>query len=55
MDDVRDNPQDDHLLKDIDVPTLCDRTGVQVWHFQPEKTFANNECPSLTKLKQDRG
>ncbi|CAF1010999.1 unnamed protein product [Rotaria sp. Silwood1] len=55
MDDRHDDPQDDHLLKDIDTTTLCDRTGLEVWHFQPDQIVANNECPSLVKLKQDRG
>ncbi|CAF4053988.1 unnamed protein product [Rotaria sp. Silwood2] len=55
MDDRQDDPQDNHLLKDIDTAALCDRTGVQVWQFQADQILVNNDCPSLLKLKQDRG
>jgi hypothetical protein len=55
MDDRQEDPQDEHLLKEIDTTTLCDRTGVEVWYFQPDQIRPDNESPSLVKLKQDRG
>ncbi len=55
MDDRQEDPQDEHLLKEIDTTTLCDRTGVEVWYFQPDQIRPDNESPSLIKLKQDRG
>jgi len=55
MDDRKEDPQDEHLLKEIDTVTLCDRTGVEIWYFHPDQIRSNNESPSLVKLKQDRG
>ena len=55
MDNRQDDPQDDHLLEEVNVDVLCDRTGVEVLHFHPDQIDSKHECPSLTKLKRDRG
>jgi len=55
MDDRQEDPQDEHLLEEIDTVTLCDRTGVEIWYFQPDQILSDNESPSLVKLKKDRG
>ena len=43
------------LLEEIDTVTLCARTGVEIWYFHPDQIMAENESPSLIKLKHDRG
>jgi hypothetical protein len=55
MDGRKEEPQDEHLLKEIDTVTLCARTGVEIWYFHPDQIFAENENLSLIKLKHDRG
>jgi len=55
MDEVKDTPQDLHILEEIDTSTVCQRTGVEVWHFQPDQILPGSENPTLIKLKQDRG
>lgn len=55
MDENKEEPQEEHLLEEIDTVTLCDRTGVEVWYFHPDQIQPENECPSLVKLKKDRG
>jgi hypothetical protein len=55
MDDRQDDPQDEHFLEETDTATLCARTGVEIYHFHPDQILAEHECPSLIKLKQDRG
>ena len=55
MDDRQEEPQEDHLLEEIDTTTLCDRTGVEIWYFHPDQIVAGNESPALLKLKTDRG
>ncbi|CAF4305940.1 unnamed protein product, partial [Rotaria magnacalcarata] len=49
------DPQEEHLLDEIDTTTLCARTGVEIWYFHPDQILANNENSSLIKLKHDRG
>jgi hypothetical protein len=55
MDDRQEDPQDEHLLEEIDTVTLCERSGVEIWYFQPDQIRSDNENLSLAKLKQDRG
>jgi hypothetical protein len=55
MDDRQADPQDDHLQEEIDTTTLCERTGVEIWYFQPDQILADSENSLLVKLKQDRG
>ena len=55
MDNRQEDPQDDHLLEEVNADLLCDRTGVEILHFHPDQITSNNECSSLTRLKQDRG
>ncbi|CAM4815886.1 unnamed protein product [Rotaria magnacalcarata] len=55
MDDRTEDPQEEHLLDEIDTTTLCARTGVEIWYFHPDQILANNENSSLIKLKHDRG
>lgn len=55
MDNEQVNPQDDHLLEEIDVETLCKRTGVEVLQFHQDEIYADNECSELVQLKKDRG
>lgn len=55
MDDQTENPQDEHLLEEIDTTTLCSHTGVEVWYFHPDQIQRDHEHPSLVKLKLDRG
>jgi len=55
MDDRKEDPQDEHLLEEIDTTTLCERTGVEVWYFQPDQIRSPNESVALEKLKKDRG
>ncbi|UJR33202.1 hypothetical protein I4U23_020657 [Adineta vaga] len=55
MDDRKEDPQDEHLLEEVDTVTLCDRSGVEVWYFHPDQIQSDNECTSLLKLKKDRG
>ncbi len=54
MDDRTEDPQDEHLLEEVDTVTLCVRTGVEIWYFHPDQIRAENESPSLIKLKHDR-
>jgi len=55
MDDRKEDPQDLHLLEEIDTVTLCDRTAVEIWYFHPDQIVKDNESPSLIKLKKERG
>ena len=55
MDDRQEDPQDDHLLQEIDTVTVCERSGVEVWYFHPDQIQPENESPALLKLKKDRG
>ena len=55
MDDVLDNPQDDHFVEEIDTVTLCNQTGVEVWYFHPDQILPGHENKSFIKLKNDRG
>ena len=55
MDNRTEDPQDEHLLEDVDTATLCVRTGVEIWYFHPDQIQSENESPSLIKLKNDRG
>lgn len=55
MDDVQGNPQDNHILEEVETSAVTERTGVEVWHFQPDQILPGNENPTLIKLKQDRG
>jgi 1,2-dihydroxy-3-keto-5-methylthiopentene dioxygenase len=55
MDDRQEDPQDDHLLEEVDTATVCERSGVEVWYFHPDQIQPGNESTSLLKLKQDRG
>ena len=55
MDDRQEDPQDEHLLEEVDTTTLCARTGVEIWYFHPDQIVPDNESQALIKLKQDRG
>ena len=55
MDDRKEDPQDEHLVEEVDTATLCDRSGVEIWYFQPDQIRSDSESPSLKKLKEDRG
>jgi len=55
MDENKENPQEDHFAEEIDISTMCQRTGVEVWYFHPDQILPGNECPTLLKLKDDRG
>lgn len=55
MDNRTEDPQEEHLLEEIDTTTLCARTGVEVWYFHPDQTLVGHESSSLIKLKHDRG
>lgn len=55
MDDQTTDPQAEHILEEVDTATLCARTGVEIWYFHPDQIQAENESPSLIKLKHDRG
>lgn len=55
MDDRNEDPQDEHLLEEVDTVTLCERTGVEIWYFHPDQIVPENESAALIKLKQDRG
>lgn len=55
MDEKKEDPQEDHFVEEVDVSTMCQRSGVEVWYFHPDQIVPGNECPTLLKLKQDRG
>lgn len=55
MDENKDHPQEDHFVEEVDVSTMCQRTGVEVWFFHPDQILPGNECATLLKLKEDRG
>lgn len=55
MDDHGDQPQEEHLLSEVDTTTVCTRTGVEVWYFHPDQIQVDHENPALIKLKKDRG
>jgi len=52
MDDNLDDPQSEHIEKEIDTQEMCDRTGVEYWYFHPD--HLQSEHSSLEKLKNDR-
>lgn len=55
MDEIKENPQEDHFLSDVDIATVAERSGVESFHFEPEKARADNEDPQLVQIKKDRG
>ncbi|CAF1023563.1 unnamed protein product [Didymodactylos carnosus] len=52
MDDNLDDPQSEHIEREIDTQEMCDRTGVEYWYFHPD--HLQSEHSSLEKLKNDR-